>query len=121
MTLRGELAQRRVVRAVALEEDGDEEPVLAIHRGRPERLRVHRHQALAVLPQRLGEELLDPGSERAELVREDEGDLVAAGGREGRQRRAEPEARVLGQGHLATARVQHVLGALDEALHVHAR
>ena len=56
----------------------EEEPIVAVHVGRAHRLPDDRCDAGAVLPERLGHELLDPQPERGDLGRQDEGRLVPA-------------------------------------------
>ena len=55
-----------------------EEPVVAVDLGRTRRLAHHRHEAGAVLAERLRHELLEPEPERGHLGGQAEGELVAA-------------------------------------------
>jgi hypothetical protein len=115
-----ERVELRVVAAVALQRDRHEDAVLAIDRGRSERLVVHGHQALAVLAERLGQELFDPGAEAAELAREHERHLVAAGLGQPRERRAEPDRGVVAGAHRVAAGLDHGVGAVEQRLDVDA-
>src|SRR5438445_10071268 len=56
--------------------DVREEPVLAVHLRRPERLVINRHDALSFLASALGDELLDPCAEVPDRRRGDTRDLV---------------------------------------------
>ena len=85
------LVQRRegVVEArVAVEDQGDEHAVPAVDRRAAERLVHDGHDALAVLAEGFGQELLDPWAEGADRLGGHQGDLVPA-----RAARARPAPR----------------------------
>ncbi len=74
---RGELVVMRGV-ALAFGADVDEEAVAAVDRGIAERFAVDRDQALAVLAGGFRDQLFGPGAEIGDLLRRQDGHLVAA-------------------------------------------
>ena len=111
-----ERGERRVV----LELDRDEEAVLPVRGGGPERLPVDRDEPLVVLAGRLGEELLEPLAEGRDLLGDDERDLVAATEREAAEERAERERRILADRHRVGAGFYHLACPLEQPVDVDA-
>ena len=89
----------------------DEQAIVAVGRGRAERLAIDGDDALAVLAGGLGEELLEPGAEVVDAGRGDERQLVDAP--RGRARRGSARARRRGSRRRARGRagVHHAVGA----------
>ena len=83
--------------ARAAQREADEDAVVAVPVGRAERLEVDRHDPDAVLAGTLGDQLLEPGTERRDLRVGDEGELVAPALRKGPDRQAECEGAVDGR------------------------
>jgi hypothetical protein len=111
------LVQRRegVVEArVAVEDQGDEHAVPAVDRRAAERLVHDGHDALAVLAEGFGQELLDPWAEGADRLGRHQGDLVPARPREPGQRRAQPHRGIVSDGAAVTAALDHGLAPLDQ-------
>ena len=79
----------------ARQEQAHEDAVGAVDRGGPHRLAVDGHDAHAVLPGALRDQLLDPCAERGDGRVGEEGQLVAPGLRQGAERHAEGQPRVL--------------------------
>ena len=101
--------------ALALDLQGDEHPVVAVDLGRTRRLAVDRHEAGALLAGALGEELLEPGAQRGDRRRQEEGHLVAAGAGQLAQGDPDLEGRMLARRHAVATDGGDVRGALEQA------
>ena len=112
--------QVQLRRVVAVKGDGHEDAVIAIHRGRSQRLVVHGHHALAVLSQRLGQKLLDPGAERAELTRQHQRHLVAPDLGQPGEGAAEPDRGIVAGAHRIAAGLDHGVSSIEQYLDVDA-
>jgi hypothetical protein len=116
----GEGIEGGVVRAVVLEEEPDEQAIRAVG-GRPTERLVHdRHQSLALLAERFGEEELDPGPESSDPVGQDQGHLVAACFRKRGERGAEPHGSALVRAHAVVGLLDHRARPVEQRLEIDA-
>ncbi len=96
----------------------DEEPVVAVHLGRPQLLPVHGDQGDPLLPRRLGHQLLQPRAQVEDGRRCDERDFVSTATAECAEHRSQHRTGVGLDRHAGGAGLDHLVGAVEQARNV---
>ena len=112
------LVMRGVV--IALHADVDEEAVVTVQRNIAQRFALDRNQALALLAGGFRDQLLGPGAEIGDLLRRQNGHLVAAFEAGQSHRKAKLHAGIFMRRHVRAARAHHVQGIVDQLAHIDA-
>src|SRR5437870_6297861 len=108
------------VMRLARQRERDEQPVVAVGILRSRRLAVHRHDAAALLPRALGDELLEPAAERRKALAEEEGELVRALLRQSGGDPADAQGQVFLERNARVRREGDLARLLDQAVQVEA-
>src|SRR5207253_11019151 len=108
------------VMRLACQRERDEQPVVAVGTLRSRRLAVDRHDAAALLPRALGDELLEPAAERRKALAEEEGELVRALLRQSGGDPADAQGQVLLKRNARVRRGGDLARLLDPAVQVDA-